>query len=227
MRYIPFALCFVFVTVSGCASKKEAPPPPAVSTPLEFDPTHDYELPSWWTNGEYLLHLDADGGYALYEGVNRYQRPTQRGHWWQQSYAALWLEPYAERAPGRLRSSIRNVDDAYVLNVPDLDPMIGIEAPPPVLEDRLFGGWSGSFGTLLLNRNLRYVFSPGGARPDQPAAVAGHDGVWRVEDDAVILQPDSRGMPAVLVHVRIDDDTIVLETAEGPLARQTPFVEGG
>jgi len=104
-------------------------------------PTDDYELPQWWTNNEQLLHLHASGAYALYDGTNRYHRPIERGRWAQPGYAALWLEPYAELPREAARASISKSGPLFRLSYRSFAPMVGLEAPPAVLEDRLIGSW--------------------------------------------------------------------------------------
>jgi hypothetical protein len=212
---------------AGCASEAKPEPEPAVSTPLELDPTQDYEVAAWWTNGDQLLHLGEGNAYTLYESVNRYRKPAQRGRWSQQSYAAIRLEPYAERPRDAIRGSMRRVGRTLMLSLPGLELMRSIDGPPPVLEDRLLGRWSAEFGTLRLDGDLRYVYTlyPGRARP--PAAVTKHGGTWRVEDDAVILRPDSAGVGPVLVRILETNGMILLEAPDGQLAHQAPLVEGG
>lgn len=216
------------LVLAGCSSKQKPvePEPFAISTPLELDPTDEYDLPSWWTNGEALLHLAADGTYAMYEGINRYHDPVQRGRWWQHSYAAVWLEPYAELSDRKIRTSIRRIDEAFVLEAPGLEPMMALEGPPPVLEDRLLGRWRADFGTLRLDPDLRYVYSTATAGAPQPASLAGHDGAWSIENDSIILRPNSPGLPTMRVRIEQQDDTIVLETADGRFTHDETITEG-
>ena len=87
------ALLGVAVLLAGCASTSKTDLEKA-DTPLPLDPTDDIELAEWWTNGYHLLHLGGDGFYRLYAENNRYLEPLERGKWWQQSYATVWLETY-------------------------------------------------------------------------------------------------------------------------------------
>ncbi|MHC4081860.1 MAG: hypothetical protein ACYTFF_01545 [Planctomycetota bacterium] len=227
MRVAILVVCVLPLVAAGCKSQEQQEPVPAGSTPLELDPTQDYELAAWWTNGKQLLHLGEAGVYALYQGVNRYRKPAERGHWSQQSYAAIRLEPYAELSQDATRGSIRRAGRRLMLDLPGMEPMLGLEDPPPVIEDRLLGRWTAEFGTLRLDDNLRYVYTlnPGRARP--PAAVTKHGGRWRVEDDTIILRPDSAGVAPVLVRILETNGVISLEAPGGRLALQAPLIEGG
>jgi len=227
MRVAMLVVSVTPLLAAACASEKQQEPPPVVSVPLALDPTEDYELPAWWTNGEQLLHLGEANAYALFEGVNRYRRPAQRGHWSQQSYAAIRLEPYAELPREADRGSIRRVGRTLMLSLPGLEPMRGLDGPPPVMEDRLLGWWTAEFGTLRLRDDMRYVYTLAPGPPRPAAAVTKHAGAWRVEDDIVILRPDSAGVGLVLVRIRESGDVISLEAPDGRLARQAPRIEGG
>ncbi len=209
----------VVMLLSGCASGDRKQREAAAAVPLSFDPTDKYQTPSWWTNGQELLHLDADGGYRLYPGTNRYARPEETGRWWQQSYAALWLEPYAQYGSPRTRCSIRKIDEDFVLEVRALEPMLGISLPPPRVEDRLIGSWSGPMGVLKLDGDLRYILSPR-LGPSAPAAVASQDGRWLVEAETIVLRPDSPSIDPRYLSIAEEDGTLVLETEDGRLTRQ-------
>jgi hypothetical protein len=225
MRFAILLGATLTLLVAACASEQKPEPVEAVSTPLELDPTQDYELPAWWTNGEQLLHLGEADTFALYEGVNRYHNPAQRGHWSQLSYAAIQLEPYDEREHDATRGSIRRVGRRLTLELPGLEPMLGLEGPPPVIEDRLLGRWTAEFGTLRLTDNLRYVYVVNLDRAQAAAAVTKHAGAWRVADDAVILRPDSAGVPPLMVRILDVDGVIRLESSEGQLVLEPPLVE--
>jgi hypothetical protein len=219
------AMLTLFIT--ACESQEKQEPPPVVGTPLELDPTQDYELPAWWTNGEQLLHLGEADTYALYDGVNRYRKPAQRGRWTQLSYAAIRLEPYAQRSQDATRGSIRRVGRRLTLDLPSMEPMLGLEGPPPVIEDRLLGRWTAAFGALRLDDDLRYVYTLNPDRARAPAAVTKHGGAWRVADDAIILRPDSAGVAPVMVRIFESNGVIRLESPDGQLALQAPLVEEG
>lgn len=209
----------VAMMLSGCASGERQKREAKAAVPLAFDPTEKYQTPRWWTNGQELLHLGADGGYELYPGTNRYARPSETGRWWQQSYAALWLEPYAQYSSPRTRCSIRKIDQDFVLEVRSLEPMLGIEVPPPVVEDRLIGSWRGPIGVLKLAGDLRYILSPQ-AGTSAPAAVASQDGRWIVEAKTIVLRPDSPSIEPRYLSIAEEDGTLVLETDDGRMTRQ-------
>lgn len=227
MRVALIVAWMVPLLAAGCTSEAKPQPAPAVSTPLELDPTQDYDLSAWWTNGDQLLHLGEANSYALYESVNRYRKPAQRGRWSHQSYAAIRFEPYAEHSRDAIRGAMRRVGRTLTLNLPGLEPMRSLDGPPRVIEDRLLGRWTAGFGTLRLDDDLRYVYTlnPGRTRP--PAAVTKHGGAWRVEDDTVILRPDSAGVEPVPVRILETNGVILLEAPDGQLARQAPLVGGG
>jgi hypothetical protein len=227
MRFAILIAGMITLLLAACASEEKQDPPPVVSTPLELDPTEDYELPAWWTNGAQLLHLGEADTFALYDSVNRYRKPAQRGRWSQLSYAAIRLEPYAQRSQDATRGSIRRVGRRLTLDLPGMEPMLGLEGPPPVIEDRLVGRWTAEFGTLRLDDSLRYVYTLNPDRARAPAAVTKHGGGWRVADDAVILRPDSAGVAPVMVRIRENNGVIRLESPDGQLALQAPLVEEG
>ncbi len=210
----------VVMMLSGCASGDRRAREAKAAVPLAFDPTEKYQTPQWWTNGQELLYLDSDGGSELYPGTNRYSRPTETGRWWQQSYAALWLEPYAQYASPRTRCSIRKIDQDYVLVVRSLEPMLGIGVPPAVVEDRLIGSWSGPIGVLKLDGDLRYVLSPRAGTSSAPAAVASQDGRWLVEAKTIVLRPDSPSIEPRYLSIAEEEGALVLETEDGRMTRQ-------
>ena len=203
----------------GCVTTEDLMPPVVIATPLDPDPTDRIELAEWWTNGRQMIHLEEAGTYARFNSTNRYHDPAEHGKWWQQSYAVLWLEPYRERRREVNRVGITKIDGKLALTVGKLEPMHPLEGPPPVPEDRLVGRWQGSFGTLRLGTDRRYTFSPPTPLPDQPATLAGHAGIWRLADGAVLLQPEAPNIQPIRLRARRDADDLVLATAVGPLRR--------
>ena len=83
-----------------------------------------------------------------------------------------------------------------------------------------------------LEKSSRSPRGPGWTRPPPesdrtpPAALATENGSWRVEDDALVLQPDSSGALPSLVRIHDDRDAFFLETPDGRLERSVPL-EGG
>lgn len=227
MRFLLSTL-LIAVLAAGCASsdKKEKQDALAVSTPLPLDPTESYEIAEWWTNGKQLLQLSETGVYRLYEGINRYHMPVERGQWTRRNYAALWIEPYAELPRHPARVQVRRVGDELELDVRDLQPMVALAAPPDVIEDHLIGGWTGEPGTLVLGGDLRYSFSRSETRSSGPAALASEEGGWQVQDDFLVLQPDSQGIPPTVVRVHVDEDGMFLETQDGLLVQKPLPFEG-
>ena len=224
-----FLLCIVLIAISGvgCASDKtEKQDPLTLSTPLPLDPTDTYEIAEWWTNGKQLLQLSEPGLYRLYDGINRYRMPIERGRWSRRNYAALWIEPYAELPREPARISIRRVGDVLELDVRNLQPMTALEAPPDVIEDHLIGGWSGDVGSLVLGSDLRYSFSRTEKRSSGPAELASEEGGWNVQDDFLVLRPDSRGIPTTVVRVLVNEDGMFLDTQDGRLVPMPLPFEG-
>jgi len=215
-----FLLCIVLIAIlgPGCASdKKQEQDPLTLSTPLPLDPTDTYEIAEWWTNGKQLLQLSETGVYRLHDGINRYRMPIERGRWSRRNYAALWIEPYAELPRDPTRISIRRVGDALELDMRNLQPMTALEGPPDVIEDHLIGGWSGDIGSLVLGSDLRYSFSRNEKRTSGPARLASEEGGWKVQDDFLVLRPDSRGIPTTVVRVLVNEDGLFLDTQDGRL----------
>ena len=224
MRFLLTAVV-IALTAAGCASdKKEKQDPLAVSTPLPLDPTDSYEIAEWWTNGKQLLHLTETGVYRLYAGINRYHMPVERGRWSRRNYAALWFEPYAELPTGPARVPIRKVGDELEPDVRKIQPMLALDGPPDVVEDQLIGDWTGDIGSLVLGADLRYSFARNNTRSSGSVTLASEEGGWQVQDDFLVLQPDSRGILPTVVRVRLDEDGMFLETQEGRLVpRPLPF----
>lgn len=227
MRYI-VAVTFVLIVAIGCESKskQQKQDPPLVSTPLSLDPTDVPQLSEWWTNGKQLLQLSESGVYRLYPGINRYHMPMERGQWTRRNYAALWIEPYAELPRQPARVSIRRAGEELQLDVRNLQPMSSLTGPPIMLEDRLIGDWAGDVGTLRLGADLRYSFSRQGTRTSGPASLGTEDGGWEVQDDFLILQPDSRGILPTIVRVHETYGGMFLETQDGRLAPAPSPFEG-
>ncbi len=217
MRPVLLALALALAGAPGCSSSKKQA---ALASPslLPLDPTEPQELAEWWSDGKRLLFLDANGTYRLFEGNDRYQEPAERGRWWQQSYASLWLEPYERLGKRSTRVSIRKDGDALALVVPAVGTLSPLAGPPAVIEDRLIGQWTGAPGELRLGQDLRYRLSPRAAA-GAAAALGGQQGAWTVEDDTLLLQPDSAGLAPTLIRIRQQDESIILESPSGPLTR--------
>lgn len=229
MRWFVLVLCGagIAATIAGCKSMEERTlPQPVMATPLELDPTEQYELVRWWSNGQQLLRLDDDASYALYEGQNRYAKPQERGRWSRQSYAVLWLEPYGGRSPRPTRVRVMKVDDTIALQVRDLKPLLALKAPPPSIEDRLIGQWHGVLGELELEPQMRYTLRPGELKGDgaDGRLIAGHDGVWSVVNGALVLQPDTPIVSPLRLEIHEADDTVTLHA---PAGEMTPAQKNG
>ena len=209
----------VLLMLLGCVTTADLMPPVVIHTPLEPDPTDRIELAEWWTNGRQMIQLEDAGTYWRFNSTNRYREPAEHGKWWQQSYAVLWLEPYRERRREAQRVGITKIDGKLALKVGKLEPMLPLEGPPAVPEDRLIGRWQGRFGTLRLGPDRRYAFSPPAPLPDRPATIAGHTGIWRLADETVHLQSDAPNIQPIRLRVRRDGDDLVLATPDGPLRR--------
>lgn len=180
--------------------------------PLPFDPMHKYVLAEWWTNGEQLIHLQPNFGYRIFADENRYGVPVERGQWSRRTYAALEFEPYDVRREGAERVVIDRLDDeTLVMVIRDLKPFVGVDEPPRVLEDELFGIWSNDQFRVALRSDMRYRFERVAALPPGTAGLAGHDGRWEMSQETVILQPDARGLEPILIDVVVRDDALVLD----------------
>jgi hypothetical protein len=216
MRRAVIVLALALVAAAGCSSaNKGARAAPPL---LPLDPTEQQDLAEWWSDGKRLLYLDPSGTYRLFPGNDRYHDPVERGRWWRQSYAALWLEPYEPMGKRSTRIAItKDEENKLVLDVPAVGSLAPLAAPPAVIEDRLIGDWSGDAGDLRLGRDLRYRLSPRVAA--SAASLAGQQGAWAVEDDALLLQPDSAALAPTLIRIRQQGDAIVLESPSGALTR--------
>jgi hypothetical protein len=222
-----FATVFASGLLAGCASTSKTQHKAATDTPLPLDPTDDLELSEWWSNGYHLLHLGDDGFYRLYTDNNRYHQSVERGKWWQQSYATVWLETYDQLPVRPTRAVLRRQREAVVMSVRDYAVLVPLARPPVVIEDELFGRWMGGAGTLELDTDLRYSFMPREARSSGPATLASQEGRWSVEEDLIILHPNSSGMRPTLVRINLDDQMLSLDLAEGRLVRSPTVFKGG
>jgi hypothetical protein len=211
------AMCVLAVVmVAGCKSDEELLPPPVLATPLPLDPTEQYELARWWSNGEQMLRLDRAGSYALYNSTNRYRPPAERGTWDKQSYASIWLRPYSAMPRSDTRVAISKLDGELALQLGTLKPMRAIEEPVKVVEDELVGAWSAPHGVISLESNMRYTFLPS----DGARGPGGHSGLWRVVNDTVTLRPDSPSVHAVTLAIRRNGDAISLDSQQGQFLPQ-------
>jgi hypothetical protein len=221
MRPVLLALALALAIVPGCSSSKKQAALASQSL-LPLDPTEPQELAEWWSDGKRLLFMDPSGTYRLFEGTDRYQEPVERGRWWQQSYASLWLEPYERMGQRSRRVVIRKNGDTLALDVPAVGSLAPLSGPPEVIEDRLIGQWTGASGELRLGQDLRYRLSPRAA--GAPAALASQHGAWSVAEGELLLQPDSAGLSPTLIHIRQQDETIILESPSGSLTRSAGVI---
>lgn len=203
-----FLFFVIMFGVGGC-NDESVLPEPVVQTPLALDPTDQVELSEWYTNGRELLHLYADGRYALHGSMNRYETAIERGRWSKGSYAVIWLEPYTTQHE-RIRVSLNKVDTMIVLNVPKHGVMKPQDAPPTVLEDRVIGVWQGDPGTLRLSQDLKFEFTQ---KTSGAGAVNNRyptQGSWRVIGQDVELQPLSPAYETVLLKVNTTGGGVAL-----------------
>lgn len=190
------------------------------STPLSLDPTEHIELARWWSNGHEMLRLNDDASYSLYADQNRWHQPRERGRWSQENYFRAWLEPYNGRAAERVRIGIAKVDGKIVLTPPGLRPMLAIDRPPAVVEDRLAGAWSGGIGTLTLGDDGRYALAPAADKPASPIAKAGQSGAWTVAAGELVLRPDAPGNDPIRFPITADEKRLAITTPDGSLAKK-------
>jgi len=222
-RFTTLFCLIALTTLASCQSeeqKREAALA-ELPTPLAHDPTDEFELSRWWTNGTHLLRLDANAYYTLYRGTNRYAIPLERGRWGQTSYAVLMLEPYDTLNAERIRVAISRIDGELALTIPKLEPMKAIDRPPTVIEDRLLGAWEGDIGVLRLNSDGTYSLTPNASAADQLVIIAGHDGTWSVIGSDVTLTPRTPGMKVIHMPFTINGDAASITSPEGPLVRRT------
>ncbi len=210
----------ILLTGPGCASSNPEPVALASADPLPFDPTEEHALSEWWTDGRQLLRLAPDGVYRLYDGLDRYHKPVERGRWSRHSYAALWLEPYTRQVEPRRRVSIAKIDGQLRL---ELDrnslPLWSLSGPPESIEDRLLGRWSGTAGRLRLDPSLRYELRLPPEGPAATAEVVGYTGSWRVAEDILWLRPDSPLASEMRLDILSGAGEIVLTARGGRLLR--------
>lgn len=196
-------LIAVLLVLPGCASDPEVEPTPVTRLPL--DPTEPADTVGWWSNGTRLLHLFEDERFALYDGLNRYQDPMHVGRWSVGSYAVLWMEPYRTRQHQRWRVGLRRHEGEILLDLPNEPPMVKLDEPPGVLEDRLIGTWTGADGALELDPSLGFVL-----RRSAESTAAGCRGRWWLDGTTVRLEPIANVPPAWSLDVHTDGSAMSL-----------------
>ena len=226
----------IFLALPACKSKaqKEEEASWRMDTPLPHDPTDKFELGPWWSNGRQLLNLQTDGFYALYDNNNRYSKPLERGRWSQQSYAVLWLEPYSQRSQPPTRVGITKMDDRLALALPKFKPMFALAAAPAVNEDTLIGDWQGPMGSLRLNADMTYTFTPssGGVRGGMGSAggagtiIASHSGRWRLGKDLVMLTPTTPSIAPLMLKVHAAPPAATQPQGGAKPSATEPVLEG-
>lgn len=213
------------ITFFTACNDESVLPQPVVQTPLVLDPTEDVQIAEWWTNGKQLLHLYADGRYALHGSTNRYESAVERGRWSKGSYAVLWLEPYTTQHE-RIRVGIGKVENMLVLNVPKFGVMKPVDQPPIVLEDRVIGVWMSDRGTLQLSQDLHFDFtqrtrsaSAGATATGEPNSNFPTQGTWRVIGRELELQPLSPAQQTIMLKVSTTGEGVSLIALDSTFRR--------
>jgi hypothetical protein len=221
MRIIGVIVCAVFLALAGCDSKKKRHSEMMLQTPLELDPTEHHDFDGWWSNGREMLHLDVDAAYQFFATTNQYSQPIQRGRWSQQNYATLWLEPYSELTSSRVRVTVMKTDGQISISLPQRAPFSRINAPPPVLEDRLVGRWTGPVGNLNLTSTMRYTLAPEEklVNGEPSGVIVGHRGTWALANQDLVLQPDAGAVQAMRWTVIVDGQDVWIDTPGGAMTR--------
>ena len=201
-RHLTRALAVALVCAASGArpasAQSNAPTPPPIPD-LDIDPTEQIDVKGWWSNGRELLLIQADGGYRLWKGTNRFLAPDDIGRWDRQTYRTLWLETYRGQKHSRDRAHLRRESGTLLLTVRDLQPMQQLQRPPHTREDTMVGSWSGPPGTLQLRGDGTYTFAASKADPKdrQPIRLGSHSGTWLVRDDTLVLSQGERTKPVV------------------------------
>ncbi len=219
--------CFVALgclTAPGCESAEPASSEtPTYVGPLPFDPTEEYELSEWWTNGQVMMRLRPTNQYMIYASMNRYEPPIQIGRWDQDSYAVIWLHPYTTRSPEPIRMRVRKIDDRIAVQLPGEAPMFGAAGPPRVAEDVVIGEWSDGVNRAKFFATLRYQWGRD-TGDDIGDPVYGR---WSVADDTVvILEPDENKAPIRTLELGEKDGAPYIENGERQMKRVLRPVEG-
>ncbi|MBU3728294.1 MAG: hypothetical protein FGM37_03470 [Phycisphaerales bacterium] len=196
------ALAAACMAMHPASAQSDAPAPPPIPA-LDIDPTEKIDVRGWWSNGRELLLIQADGGYKLWKGTNRFLAPDDIGRWDRQTYRTLWLETYRSQKHTRDRAHLRREGGTLLLTMRDLQPMQPLARPPHTREDSLVGAWSGPPGTLTLRDDGTYSFSvaKSGPKDRQPARIGSHSGTWLVRDETVVLSQGDRMKPVVATIV--------------------------
>lgn len=207
---IVLGLCSL-LAFTGCALSPDEAERERISqdsTPLPVDPSDAITIGPWWSDGQHLLNLRADGGYSIYDHNNRYSRPIDRGRWGRQNYATLWLLPYTGLEPQRVRVQVVKADHRFGLSVPSYKTMFALAAPPAVMEDQLLGAWRNDSGVLTLKADLTYVFAPNAAATTAAGTpVVGHNGKWKLAGERITLLPTTPSVPQQSLQVQPGETT--------------------
>lgn len=216
---------FTFSACKSAVEKQFEAEQIVISPPLDHDPTNRDPLSQWWANDTLLLRLDENAAYSLYAGANRYLPPIEHGRWSQQSYAVLWLEPYNTIKVDPRRVSISKVGSRLALTLPSsASPLLALDRPPIVLEDRIVGTWEGELGTLQLMENLRYTLAPrpGDTTVSSPQRNAMRKGNWKIAENQLVLLSDVPGVEPLRLPLTATAASITIAAPEGTLSKVAP-----
>ena len=197
----------------------------AIGPRLNHDPTDRAPLSQWWANEKVLLRLEENSAYSLYAGTNRYLPPMEHGRWSQQSYAALWLEPYNTIKVDPRRVRISKVGDKLALTLPgSVEPLMALDRPPLVLEDRIIGSWEGGLGSLALSNDLRYSLTPkpGAGSAQLPQLTSMRKGNWKIAENQLVLLSDIPGIEPLRLPLTATNKTVTIAIPGGTMNMVDP-----
>ena len=100
---------------------------------------------------------------------------------------------------------LRRHEGEILLDLPNEPPMVKLDEPPGVLEDRLIGTWTGADGALELDPSLGFVL-----RRSAESTAAGCRGRWWLDGTTVRLEPIANVPPAWSLDVHTDGSAMSL-----------------
>lgn len=204
--------------------------PPRIVRTLEMDPESPQQFRGWWVSPNALLLIEANGGYQLWKGKDRFTLPQQMGRWHQRNHAVILLESYAIPRKPASRFSLWLKNDSLMADLVKSGSatkktvFLKVAQPPPTPEDAIIGAWVGPGGQLMLNQDLSYEWTVPNSTLDAPATLASQRGHWSYREKQLRMIPLSKNQVPVIDEIVIDEKKRIttMRTSHGDMYRVAP-----
>ena len=228
MRHIAFGtLLGMLFFGSAVAQTAESPEQPRIVTTLQMDPESPQEFRGWWVAKDALLLINANGGYQLWKGIDRYELPQEVGRWNQRNHAVIQLESYAIPRTPASRFSMWLKNDALMA---DLSRSTAkgkatlfqkTPRPPTAPEDAMIGTWEGPGGHLVLRQDLSFYWTAPESRVPGSTTLSSQGGEWSCRGDQLRMAPTARHQLPIIEGVVLNSKKRItaLKTSFGELRR--------